>query len=100
MRSSADGNVNLDRDDRSSYGPETITINQMENSAIYDLYVVDYTNLQSPSSNMLSRSGAVIRVYRGDQLAYTFSVPSGAGIRWNVFKIERNQLQVVNTLTR
>jgi hypothetical protein len=100
MRSSADGNVNLDRDDRSSYGPETITVNQMENSAVYDLYVVDYTNLQSPSSNMLSRSGAVIRVYRGDQLAHTFSVPSGAGIRWNVFKIERNQLQVVNTLTR
>jgi hypothetical protein len=100
MRSSADGNVNLDRDDRDGYGPETITVKQAESTAIYDFYVVDYSNLQSPGSNMLSRSGAVVRVYSGDQLAYTFSVPSGAGIRWNVFRIERNQIQVVNALTR
>ncbi|MDR2785853.1 MAG: hypothetical protein LBB83_08070 [Treponema sp.] len=100
MRNSADGSVNLDRDDRNGYGPETISVNRMENTAIYDLYVVDYSNRQSPASNMLSRSGAVLRVYRGDQLAYTFSVPTGAGIRWNVLRIEKNQFQVINTLTR
>jgi hypothetical protein len=100
MRSTADGSVTLDRDDRDSYGPETITVKEVETTGVYDLYIIDYSNHQSPASNMLSRSGAVVRVYRDDRLAHTFSVPSGAGIRWNVFRIERNQVFAVNTLTR
>lgn len=100
MHSASDGSVKLDRDDRNGYGPETITVNQMEPAGVYDLYVEDYSNRQSPGSNMLSRSGAVIRVYRDNQLAHTFSVPSSTGIRWNVLRIERNQIQAINTLGR
>jgi hypothetical protein len=100
MRSTADGNVVLDRDDRDSYGPETVTVKEAEATAVYDLYIADYSNRQSPDSNMFSRSGAVVRVYRDDRLAHTFFVPSGAGIRWNVFRIEGNQVYAVNTLTR
>jgi hypothetical protein len=100
MRSTADGSVNLDRDDRNGYGPETITVKEVESAAAYDLYVVDYSNRQSPGSDALSRSGAVLRVYRENHLAHTFPVPSGAGIRWNALRIEDNQVRVVNTVTR
>ncbi|MDR0709393.1 MAG: hypothetical protein LBF77_04945 [Spirochaetaceae bacterium] len=100
MHTSADGNANLDRDDTDSFGPETITVRKIDNAAAYDFYVIDYTNRQSSTSDALSRSGAVIRVYRDDRLAHTFNVPSGAGTRWNVFRIERNQLRPVNTMTR
>jgi hypothetical protein len=100
MHTSVDGNANLDRDDRDGFGPETITVRRIDNTAVYDFYVMDYTNRQSRSSDALSRSGAVIRVYRDDRLAHTFNVPSGSGIRWNVFRIQGNQLRPVNSLTR
>jgi hypothetical protein len=100
MRSTADKSVTLDRDDRDGYGPETITVKEVETTAVYDLYIVDYSNRQSPGSELLSRSGAVLRVYLEDRLAHTFSVPAGAGVRWNVFRIEGNRIQPVNTLTR
>jgi hypothetical protein len=49
---------------------------------------------------MLSRSGAVLRVYRENHLAHTFPVPSGAGVRWNVFRIEGTRIQASNAITR
>jgi hypothetical protein len=98
MRSTADGSATLDRDDRDGYGPETITVKEVEGAAVYELYIVDYSNRSSPGSDLLARSGAVIRVYREDHLAHTFSVPPGAGVRWNVFRIEGNQLQALNTI--
>jgi hypothetical protein len=100
MRVSADGTVRLDRDDRDGYGPETITVNRAENQAVYDFYVFDFTDHAAPNSDNLSKSGAVVRVYSEDRLVYTFTVPSGPGIRWNVFTIQENQIRTVNTLTR
>ncbi|MDR1908669.1 MAG: hypothetical protein LBQ35_02010 [Spirochaetaceae bacterium] len=100
MRSSADGSVTLDRDDRDGYGPETITLGEAELEGVYEVYVVDYSNLNSPGSTALSRSGAVLRVYREDRLIHSFTVPQGAGVRWNVFRIERNQISAINTLGR
>lgn len=45
----------LDRDERSSYGPETITLTLcMEKNVIYKYYVHDYTNSCSSSSMELS----------------------------------------------
>ncbi|MDR1899022.1 MAG: hypothetical protein LBQ55_03340 [Treponema sp.] len=100
MQSSADGKVTLDRDDKDGYGPETITLNEAETRAVYDFYIMDYTNRNAPSADALSKSGAVVRVYRENRLIHTFPVPQGAGIRWNVFRIERNQIGVLNTLGR
>jgi hypothetical protein len=100
MRTTSDGNANLDRDDRDGFGPETITVKEMEETAVYDLYIVDYSNRQSPGSTMLSRSGAVLRVYRENHLAHSFPVPPEAGVRWNVFRIEGNRIQTSNTMTR
>jgi hypothetical protein len=100
LRTSADGNASLDRDDTSGYGPETITVTRAEGTAIYDLYIINYSDQHNPASDNLSRSGAVLRVYGDDRLLYTLPISQGPGIRWNVLRIEGNQIHVVNTITR
>ncbi|MDR3343846.1 MAG: hypothetical protein LBT14_13915 [Treponema sp.] len=57
-------------------------------TAVYRLYVIDYTNGSSASAAALSRSGAVVRVYSRVGLLNTFTVPvNRPGTRWNVFRI-------------
>jgi hypothetical protein len=100
-RTASDGNAMLDRDDTSSYGPETITVEKAEANSIYNLYVIDYTNSGNNASSALSRSGAVIRVYSQNRLLQTFSVPVNTpGAKWNVFKIENGNVVPLNTVTR
>jgi len=98
MREAADGSVKLDRDDKNGYGPETITMKQIDTGGIYELYIHNYTDKDRPASDTLSKSGAAIRVYSSTQLLYTFKVPAGQGTRWNVLKIENNIVTPVNTL--
>jgi hypothetical protein len=87
-RSAEDGSAFLDRDDRHSYGPETITVEQIDGSASYDIYVTDYTNWNQPGSRALSQSGAVVRIYSNGRLAETFTVAPGApGTTWRVCRI-------------
>jgi hypothetical protein len=99
MRTHSDGNVQLDRDDMSSYGPETITIERTDARSVYTLYVIDYTNQRSRSSSALSQSGAVIRVYSRNRLLHTFQVPAGQGIRWEVFRIEGGNIAPINRVS-
>ena len=77
----------LDWDDRSGYGPETITVYQsLSNDCTY--YVRDFTNGGYSDSTQLSASGATVRVYQTDGLVATFHVPTGfAGYMWNVFTL-------------
>lgn len=79
-------NANLDVDDTSSYGPETITVSSIVDG-VYHYYVHDYSNGSSTSSTALANSGATINVYFGSEAtpAYTFNVPSGSGTYWHVF---------------
>jgi hypothetical protein len=99
MRTLADGSGKLDRDDTSSYGPETITVTRAESSGAYQLYVIDYTNRNNNSSPALSRSGATIRVYSHNRLLDTFAVPeTGNGSRWNVCEIRQNRVVPVGTI--
>jgi hypothetical protein len=89
MRSAADGSALLDRDDRSGYGPETITVMETDIRGLYRLYVIDYSNGGNSASAALSRSGAVVRVYGRNGLLNSFTVPANrAGTRWDVFTIE------------
>ncbi|MHC6203547.1 YfaP family protein [Breznakiellaceae bacterium SP9] len=99
MHASSDGDVKLDRDDTSGYGPETISASKVDNSAAYSVYVIDYSNLGLSSSQALAKSGATIRVYGNNQLLHTYQVPeSGSGTRWNVFKLVNGKVQAVNTI--
>jgi hypothetical protein len=99
MQSAADKSAKLDRDDRTGYGPETITVERAEPSAAYSLYVIDYTNQRNRSSRALGQSGAVVRIYSNNRLLNTFTVPSGQGNRWNVCTIIQGAIVPVNTLT-
>jgi hypothetical protein len=94
MHSADDGSVTLDRDDRSGYGPETITIMETDMSGQYRLYVWDYTNGGNNASAALSRSGAIVRVYDRNALVRSFRVPPNrTGTRWDVFTIEGGRIQ-------
>jgi hypothetical protein len=92
--SAEDGSVLLDRDDRDGFGPETITIMETDPRAVYRLYVHDYSNSSSGASTALSRSGAVVRVYKRGGLAAAFIVPANRpGNRWNEFKMVNGRIE-------
>lgn len=91
---------NLDVDDTTSYGPETITILDAAAYSGNIMYSVhDYTNRNSSSSNRMSYSNAKVQVYRGGQLVETFYIPTGVTATvWNVFYIDsENRIHAVNT---
>lgn len=80
--------VNLDVDDISSYGPETITISEFL-PGIYRYSVHDYSNRGSASSGALSGSGAQVKVFQGSALVAAFNVPTGqTGSLWTVFEMD------------
>jgi hypothetical protein len=78
--------ANLDVDDTSSYGPETVTITQRY-AGTYKYYVHDYSNKSSSSSNAMAQSGARVEVYRGSSRVASYGVPSRAGTLWYVFSM-------------
>lgn len=92
----------LDLDDTSSYGPETITVQGMKISdnenGTYQYYVHDYTNRYSSGSNALSNSEAKVKVYTAS--GYTeYTVPQNqAGTKWSVFKMVSGEIVPINTL--
>jgi hypothetical protein len=93
MHSAADGSVVLDRDARSGYGPETITVMETELRSVYHLYIHDYSNGSRSNSTELARSGAVVRVYGRNGLLRTFYVPANLrGTRWDVFRIVNGEI--------
>lgn len=89
----------LDLDDTGGFGPETITISTA-NTGTYTYWVQDYSNKNSTTSTELANSGAEVKVYNEDGLANTFTVPSGAGDKWNVFTMDGDTgvITTVNTI--
>ena len=90
--------VNLDRDDRSSYGPETTTIEQ-QFEGLYRYSIHDYSNRFSSSSNAMANSGAQVKVYNNSGLVAEFNVPNQAGTLWTVFEMRGNQITPVNRMS-
>jgi uncharacterized repeat protein (TIGR02543 family) len=90
----------LDVDDRTSYGPETTTINfNVEPGGTYYYYVHDYSNRSSSSSTAMGHSGALVEVYKGSTKIAAYSVPTKSGTLWTVFKIQDGKLVKINTLS-
>ena len=90
---------NLDVDDVTSYGPETVTIYH-QTSGLYRYSVHDYTNRNSTSSYAMSNSGATVRVYFGSDLIQTFYVPSNTiGTLWISFEMVNGQIYPVNAMS-
>lgn len=80
----------LDVDDVSYYGPETITIfTIIEGEYVY--YVHDYADQYYGANNYyLSRSGATVTVYTDNSNlpVRTYHVPDGLGTVWTVFRYD------------
>lgn len=93
MHSSADGRARLDRDARNGFGPETITIADLDEAAEYLCYVHDYSNRERANSRALSRSDAVVRLYAEGVLWGTFEMDEvQKGNTWEVFRILRGEI--------
>ena len=93
--------ANLDYDDTSGYGPETITVLEDINGT-YTYAVHDYSNRNSSNSNAMSYSGARVRVLIGGRDGMEeFYVPTNrTGVYWTVFKIDSNYNVIpVNTVS-
>jgi len=88
----------LDRDDRDSYGPETITISTRL-TGTYHYYVHDFTNAAATTGSTLAASGATVKVYTIAGLQYTFHVPNQAGNFWHVFDLDGTTLTPVNAMS-
>ncbi|OJT20336.1 hypothetical protein BO221_30340 [Archangium sp. Cb G35] len=84
--------ANLDVDDTTSYGPETVTLEKKKNGVKYLYAVHNYTEGDKQGSVTLSNnSQAKVFVYVGSSLVRTFTPPKGkAGNVWVVFGIGDN----------
>ncbi len=95
------GVANLDRDDVTSYGPETTTITS-QYAGTYRFYVHDFSNgsasAQSPSYE-LSRSSAKVQVFNSSGLLAVYNVPGNqGGTLWTVFEYDGTSIRAVNTI--
>jgi len=94
----SDSNSLLDHDATSGYGPETITIST-QHTGTYTYWVNDYSTRHNLSSTALAASGATVTVYGEAGIVKQYSVPAGAGTKWNVFTMTSGVITDVNTLS-
>jgi hypothetical protein len=100
MKVSDDGAARLDRDDTDSWGPETITIRQIDTEGHYEFWVQDYTNRADENSRKLSKSNATVKVYGNNRLLEQFNIPTdGRGNKWHVFTIDGGKIAPTNYIT-
>lgn len=86
---------NLDVDDTTSYGPETITLKATTSSPYY------YYIYRFAGSGTVASSEAVVKIYQGSELVAKLNVPTdqGSGDYWNVFAIVDGQLVINNKIS-
>lgn len=86
---------NLDVDDVSSYGPETITLIPTTSTPYY-YYIKKFSGTGTTAT-----SEARVTVYQGNNVLATFYVPTnqGDGDFWNVFAVVDGEIVVRNTVT-
>lgn len=100
MEVSDDGEARLDRDDTDSWGPETITIREIQTESHYEFWVQDFTNRLDDNSKKLSKSKAILKIYGNNSLLYQISVPEeGRGNKWHVFTIDNGEITLTNYVT-
>lgn len=93
--------VNLDRDDVTSYGPETVTVINRIQEGTYTYAVHNYTGRYLTEDNQLelANSNAKVEIYRADTLLATYNVPlEQAGNSWRVFEIRNGEIVPINKM--
>ena len=87
----------MDVDDRSAYGPETITISSVYEGYTYRYYIY---NFSGGGNYVLSNSNARVAIYMGNELLYSIPVAYGSGRTWNVFTYSvANGFTIQNTIS-
>ena len=87
--------VNLDVDDTSSFGPETVTVDRQING-VYRYTVYNFSN---NGDTGLSESGARVQVFDAGGLIRDYQVPDGIGNLWTVFDMEGGNITTLNTIS-
>jgi hypothetical protein len=98
-----DASANLDIDDTSAYGPETVTISTiLPGTYYYSIY--NYSGSGSPSANTtLGTSGATVRIYDGNTLLATYRASAITGASsstdrwWRVFSFTNGVVTPINS---
>src|SRR5699024_2231495 len=93
--------VNLDVDDVSSYGPETVTVLKHSSNGTYKYNVFNYSGawITDDNKNDLSKSSAKVEVYKGNALVKTYNVPTNKeGNMWKVFEVVDGEIRTVNSI--
>lgn len=88
-----DFRAHLDGDSR-DYGPETITIENIEDEGTYRYYVTNQTFLRPKFSDVRPS----VNVFVGNELVASYEAPSGNGRTWHVFNFKDGNIQPVNVL--
>jgi uncharacterized protein (TIGR03437 family) len=87
----------IDRDDLTGAGPETITFTPQP-AGIYRFSVQNYTSRDVDGSLGFAAAKVLVRVYAGAQQVALFAAPSGGGTLWKVFELSQGALVPVNQL--
>lgn len=95
-KNASDGSANLDWDDTTSYGPETITISSQKsagNTYYYSVY-------HYAGAGTIGTSGAVVKVYNSSGLVKTYNVSTASGdgskLWWRVFSLNGSAITDIN----
>ncbi len=93
----SDSSANLDWDDTTSYGPETITITTRNTGTYY------YSVYKYSGSGDIKTSGAVVKVYGSSGLIATYNASSAGGSSsdrwWRVCTLNGSTLTGLNTFS-
>lgn len=83
--------ANLDVDDTTSYGPETITVSKKQQGKKYIYAVHDFSNASGTIARAMADSQASVQLYVGQTLVRTYRPQPGKnGNSWLVFGIDEN----------
>jgi hypothetical protein len=83
------GADNLDVDDTTSYGPETVTINQLDPTANYVYAIYHYGG----SGSITTTSQAQVSVLQNGKPVRIYKAPlTGEGRWWKVFEVQNGQV--------
>jgi hypothetical protein len=86
-KNNSGGKANLDRDDVSSFGPETITLKNIEFNKEYELYV----NIYSPRYGRLNGNNrATVSVYKNEKLDKVITIQNNKKRKIPILKITKN----------
>ncbi len=97
---SEDGTARLDRDDMDGFGPETITVNDVDSEAVYYYFIHDYSDKSNQNRRELSKSKACVKIFGNGCLMEVLQIPQGkTGIYWNVFKIVNGEVVITSRLS-